>query len=80
MPRSIKWSGLKDPPNYDLSTKRPSGYWDVVLSQREGWVIYPPWSLKTLRDTGRVVVGHVDRDVARLQAETMIQVEERWPR
>lgn len=78
-PRPIKWIGLKSPPDYDILTKRPSGTWDIMLSQREGWVIKPPWYWKTLRDSDRIVVGRVDRDVARLQAEALIRADERWP-
>src|SRR5512135_2469299 len=47
-PRPIKWQGLKSPPDYDILTKRPSGTWDIMDSQREGWVIKPPWYWKTL--------------------------------
>lgn len=79
MPRPIKWGGLKDPPNYDLHTKRPSGHWDVMLSKREGWVINSPLYWKTFRDADRIVVGHVDREVARLQAEALIRTDEKWP-
>lgn len=79
MPHAIKWNGLKSPPDYDISTKRRSGTWDIMHSQREGWVIKPPWYWKTLRDADRIVVGHVDREVARLQAEALIRTDERWP-
>jgi hypothetical protein len=48
-------------------------------NEREGWVIKPPWYWKSLRDEDRVVVGHVDREIARLRAEAMIRTEERWP-
>jgi hypothetical protein len=78
-PRPIKWIGLTSPPDYDILTKRPSGTWDIMFSQREGWVIKPPWYWKTLRDADRIVVGHVDREVARLQAEALIRKDERWP-
>lgn len=80
MPRPIKWHDLPSPPDYDLYTKRPAGTWDIMLSQREGWVINPPWYWKTLRDADRIVVGHVDREVARLQAEALIRTDEKWPR
>lgn len=79
MPRPIKWHDLKSPPDYDLYTKRRSGTWDIMHSQREGWVIKPPWYWKTLRDADRIVVGHVDREIARLQAEALIRTDERWP-
>jgi hypothetical protein len=73
--RSIKWDGLKNP-DYDLVTKRASGYWDVVHGV-DGWVIYTPLYKKTGRDEDRIVVGHVDREVARLRAEELIRKEER---
>lgn len=79
MPRPIKWHGLKNPPDYDIYTKRPSGSWDIMHSVRDGWVIKPPWYWKTLRDADKVVVGHVDREVARFQAEVLIRTDERWP-
>ena len=79
MPRPIKWHDLKSPPDYDIYTKRRAGTWDIMHSQREGWVIKPPWYWKTLRDADRIVVGHVDREVARLQAEALIRTDERWP-
>ena len=78
MPRPIKWNGLKKP-DYDLHAKRPSGDWDIMHSEREGWIIKPPWFWKTLRDADKIVVGHGDREIARLQAEAMIRVEEKWP-
>lgn len=79
MPRPIKWSGIKSPPDHDLSTKRPAGYWDVMHNDREGWVIKPPWYYKTMRDADRIVVGHVPREIARLEAEALIRTDERWP-
>lgn len=79
MPRPIKWHGLKSPPTYDLYTKRPSGGWDIMHSERYGWGIKPPWFWKSLRDADRIVVGHVDREVARLRAEALIRTDEKWP-
>lgn len=78
-PRPIKWSGLPSPPDWDLSTKRPSGTWDIMLNYRDGWVIKPPLYWKTLREEDKIVVGRVDREVARLQAEAMIRADEKWP-
>lgn len=78
MPRPIKWSGLKSPPDYDILTKRPSGTWDIMHNERDGWVIKPPLYWKTLREEDKIIVGRVDREVARLQAEAMIRVDERW--
>jgi hypothetical protein len=77
--RSIKWSGLKNP-DYDLHTKRPSGHWDVMYSARDGWVIKSPLYWKTGRNADRIIVGHVNREVARLQAEALIQIDERTTR
>lgn len=73
--RPVKWNGLKNP-GYDLVTKRRSGYWDVVHGVH-GWVIYTPLYLKTGRDADRIVLGPVDREVARLRAEELIREEER---
>lgn len=77
MPRPIKWSGIKDPSDYDLSTKRPSGTWDVMWNGRDGWVIKPPLYWKTLDERHKVVVGFVDRETARLRAEALIQADEK---
>jgi hypothetical protein len=75
MPRPIKWHGLKQA-DYDLYTKRRSGEWHVIHGVY-GWVIWTPLYLKTGRDVDRILVGHVDREVARLRAEELIRKDER---
>jgi len=78
MPRPIRWNGLKSPPDYDILTKRPSGTWDIMWNYRDGWVIKPPLYWKTLDERYKVVVGRVDREIARLQAEALIRTDEGW--
>lgn len=57
---AVRWSGL-DRPGDDLHVKRADGHWDVVHGV-DGWVIYT-----ATRE--RIVVGDVERDVARIEAE-----------
>ena len=73
--RKIHWHGIKDGPDYDLYSKRNGKTWDIVHGV-DGWVIYTPCAAVS-RDRERAVVGHVDRDIARLQAEELITMDER---
>lgn len=81
MPRPIKWHGLSERDkrqcgeDCDLYTKRPSGSWDVIHGVY-GWTILSPTYWKTLRDEYRIVVGHVNREEARLRAEELIHQDE----
>ncbi len=75
MARPIKWHGIDSPPDYDIYTKRPSGEWHVMHAC-DGWVIRPPTLRCDPREGLRLVVGHVDRDTARLKAEELIKAQE----
>ncbi len=69
----IRWSGI-DYPNDDLCTKRASGFWDVV-SGVDGWVIYIGSKLPRYGgadDRARVITGASTREIARQQAEVLI--------
>jgi hypothetical protein len=82
MSKPIIWNGGEvTPDDYDLCTRRASGYWDVVHGV-DGWVVYSPVYLDgshaTETGTFRLVLGDVKRDDAREVAEAGIRKTEGW--
>lgn len=77
---------LKDPPDYDLTTRRRSGSWDIV-SGIDGWTVYTPherwshngieWHSGPFNAPPRGKVGAVTREDARAFAESLIDEAEK---
>lgn len=83
--KNYGWN-LNDPPDYDLCTKRRSGYYDVTHSMFDGWRVRTPqgcwahdgtnWHLGSDVAPPQGKPNGVTREEARLFAEKLIdQIE-----
>ena len=83
--KNYGWN-LDSPPDYDLCTRRPSGYYDV-MDGVDGWTVKTPfacwaydrrgWVYGTFAAPPRGIPGAVTRDEARIFAEKLIDAAER---
>lgn len=67
-PPPIQWSGLDDPEDYDLVSKRASGIWNLHRNDFMGrWFLRPPHSSYS------VYLDSLSRDEARREAERIMR-------